>query len=283
MSAVGTARPLRQVTGSTAFGGQGRRFLDLTVTLSVLDFKVRYFGSALGYFWQLMRPLMLFGVLFVVFTEFVNFNAGVEFFPAVLLSSIVLYTFFADATASAVTSVLDRENLVRKIQFPRIVVPLATVLNAAFNLITNLGAVAVFIVVTGVRPNWTWLGFPFLLVLLVVLAAGASMLVSAMYVRFRDVRPIWDVLLQVLFYGSPILYAIEVIPSDTARQAVMCNPIATILQQSRHWLIDPGAPSAPQAIGGWGLMVVPIGISAVVCVLGLYLFNREAPRIAEDV
>ena len=75
--------------------------------------------------------------------------------------------------------------------------------------------------------------------------------------------------LQVLFYGSPILYAIEVIPSETARQAVMCNPLATILQQSRHWLIDPGAPSAPQAIGGGGLMMVPIGISAAVCGLGL--------------
>ena len=248
-----------------------------------MEFKVRYFGSALGYLWQLVRPLMLFGVLYVVFTRVRGLQRGVEYFPAVLLSSIVMYTFFADATATAVTSVLDRENLVRKIQFPRIVVPLATVLNAFFNLITNLGAVAVFIIATGVGPNWTWIGFPFLLFLLVALAVGASMLLSALYVRFRDVKPIWDVILQVLFYGSPILYAIEVIPSQTAREIVMCNPLATILVQSRHWLIDPSAPSAPQAIGGWGLMMIPIGISAAVCLLGLYLFNREAPRIAEDV
>ena len=164
MSALPEPAPLREIRGPTAFGaGELGRFWALAWSLALMEFKVRYFGSALGYLWQLVRPLMLFGVLYVVFTEFVKFNAGVRYFPAVLLSSIVLYTFFADATASAVTSVLDRENLVRKIQFPRVVVPLATVLNSFFNLITNMGAVAVFIVATGVRPNWTWIGFPFLL------------------------------------------------------------------------------------------------------------------------
>ena len=253
------------------------------MTLAVLDFKVRYFGSALGYFWQLMRPLLLFGVLFVVFTEFVKFNEGVKFFPAYLLTAIMLFTFFADATGGAVTSVLDRENLVRKIQFPRVVIPLASVLTAIFNLLTNLVAVGVLVLATGVRPMWTWLLVPFLIAALCVLATGTSMLLSALYVRFRDVQPIWDVVLQVLFYGSPILYAIEIVPSDTARQAIMCNPIAAILQQVRHWFIDPGALSAPQAIGSWTMMMIPISISVVVCVLGVWYYNREAPRIAEDL
>ncbi len=283
MSAVGTARPLRQVTGSTAFGGQGRRFIDLTVTLAVLDFKVRYFGSALGYLWQLMRPLMLFGVLFIVFTEFVKFNEGVKFFPAYLLTSIMLFTFFSDATGGAVTAVLDRENLVRKIQFPRVVIPLASVLTAVFNLLTNLVAVGALVLATGVRPMWTWLLVPLLVALLCTLATGLALLLSALYVRFRDVEPIWEVLLQVLFYGSPILYAIEIVPSDTARQLIMCNPIATILQQMRHWLIDPNALSAPQAIGSWTMMMIPISISAVICFLGVWYFTRAAPRIAEEL
>ena len=283
MSTIGTARPLQPVTGSTAFGGKGRRFVDLTVTLAVLDFKVRYFGSALGYFWQLMRPLLLFGVLFIVFTEFVKFNEGVKFFPAYLLTAIMLFTFFADATGGAVTSVLDRENLVRKIQFPRVVIPLASVLTAIFNLLTNLVAVGVLVLATGVRPMWTWLLVPFLIGALCALATGMSMLLSALYVRYRDMEPIWEVTLQVLFYGSPILYAIEIVPSDTARQVIMCNPIATILQQVRHWLIDPGALSAPQAIGSWTMMMIPISISVVVCVLGVWYYQREAPRIAEDL
>jgi ABC-2 type transport system permease protein len=283
VSAVGSAPPLTPVTGSTAFGGKGRRFVDLTVTLAVLDFKVRYFGSALGYFWQLARPLMLFGVLFVVFTQFVKFNEGIKFFPAYLLTSIMLFTFFADATGGAVTAVLDRENLVRKIQFPRVVIPLSSVLTAIFNLLTNMVAVGVFVVVTGVKPLATWVLVPFLVGALCVLAIGMSMLLSALYVRYRDMEPIWEVLLQVLFYGSPILYAIEIVPSDTARQAIMCNPIATILQQMRHWFIDNSALSAPQAIGSWAMMAIPISISVLVCVAGLWYFNREAPRIAEDL
>ena len=285
MSALGAGapQPLRRVTGSTAFGGQARRFVDLTVTLAVLEFKVRYFGSALGYLWQLVRPLMLFGVLYLVFTEFVKFNAGVPYFPAVLLTSIMLFTFFADATGGAVTAVLDRENLVRKIQFPRVVVPLAVVLTAVFNLLTNLLAVGVFVLATGVRPHWSWLLFPVLVVVLCAMATGVSMLLSALYVRFRDVRPIWDVVLQVLFYGSPILYAIELVPSETARQAIMCNPLAALLQQVRHWLIDPSAPSAAEAIGGTELLLIPAGIAVTVCALGVWYFNREAPRIAEEL
>ncbi len=272
-----------EVTGPSAFSGDVRRFLALTVSLAALDFKVRYFGSVLGYVWQLMRPLLLFGVLYVVFTKFVKFNAGVKDFPAVLLTGIVLYTFFGDATGNAVTSVLDRENLVRKIQFPRVVVPLAAVLTAFFNLVTNLVAVGVFVVATGVRPQWTWLAFPLLVVALGILAVGASLLLSALYVRFRDVRPIWEVVLQMLFYGSPILYAIEVIPSETARQALMCNPLAALLQQSRHWLIDPSAPSTAEAIGGTARLLVPAAIVVAICVLGVWYFEREAPRIAEEL
>lgn len=273
----------RLVSGPSAFGGELRRMVNLTVALSVMEYKTRYFGSALGYLWQLIRPLMLFGVLYVVFTQFVKFNAGVKFFPAVLLTSIVLYTFFADATATALTSVLDRENLVRKIQFPRMVIPLAAVGTSLFNLLTNLVAVGVFVVATGVRPTYLWLGFPLVVFVLAALAVGSSLLLSALYVRFRDLRPIWDVLLQVLFYGSPVLYAIEVIPSQTARQAIMCNPVATLIQQSRHWLIDPSAPSASSAIGGTGRLAIPIGIAMVVGVLGIWVFRREAPRIAEEL
>ena len=271
------------VVGPAAFNRDLGRFTALTVALASTEFKVRYFGSILGYLWQLLRPLMLFGILYVVFTEFVTFNAGVDYFPAVLLTSIVLYTFFSDATSTAVTSLLDRENLLRKIHFPRVVVPLAAVLTALFNLLINLIAVAVFVVAVGVRPHWTWLAFPLVVLALGVLAAGAALLLSALYVRFRDVKPIWEVVLQLLFYGSPILYAIEVVPSAAARTAIMCNPIAALLEQSRHWLIDPSAPSAAQAIGGTARLLIPGGIALAVCVVGLWCFVREAPKIAEEL
>jgi len=279
-----SALPARRVVaGPSAFSGDLRRFVSLTAALAVMEFKTRYFGSVLGYLWQLLRPLMLFGVLYVVFTEVVKFNAGVKYFPAVLLSSIVLYTFFADATTTALSSLLARENLVRKIQFPRVVIPLAAVLTSLFNLVTNLLAVAVFVVATGVKPTYLWLGFPLIVFVLVAFAVGCSLLLSALYVRFRDVQPVWEVFLQLLFYGSPVIYAIEIIPSETARQVIMCNPIATLLQQSRHWLIDPSAPSASSAIGGTARLMIPIGIAMAVGLLGVWVFRREAPRIAEEL
>jgi ABC-2 type transport system permease protein len=271
------------IKGPTAFSGDTRRFLALTTWLAFMDFKVRYFGSALGYLWQLVRPLLLFGVLYVVFTKFVRFNEGVRYFPAILLTGIMLFTFFSDATSAAVTSVLDRENLVRKIQFPRIVVPLSVVLTAFFNLLVNVVAVMVFVIATGVDPHWTWALFPLIVLGFGVLAVGVSMLLSALYVRFRDVRPIWDVALQVLFYGSPILYALEVIPDETIQKALLISPIAAMLQQARHWLIDPTAPTAAEAIGGAERLLAPAGIMVGLFLLGLWAFSRQAPRIAEDL
>ena len=270
------------IKGPAAMSGDLRRFLMLTKTLAVMEFKVRFFGSALGYLWQLFRPLLLFSILYVVFTEFVKINAGVLFFPAVLLTGIVLFTFFSDATASAVTSVADRESLVRKVEFPRLVVPLAVVLTAGFNLALNLLAVLVFVLGTGVEPKWTWLLVPLPLIVLAVFCLGVSMLLSALYPRFRDLRPIWEVLLQVLFYGSPILYAIEVIP-ESLRKFVMLNPIAAVIQQTRHWLIDPGAPTAAGAAGGALHLLAPAGLVVGSFLVGFWVFSREAPRIAEEL
>jgi ABC-2 type transport system permease protein len=248
-----------------------------------MEFKLRFFGSALGYLWQLVRPLLLFAVLYVVFTEFVRLNEGVPHFPAVLLTGIVMFTFFADATATSVTAVVDRENLVRKIEFPRLVVPFAVVATALFNLLANLLAVLVFILASGVTPRLEWLLAIPLIAVLVLLATGLAMLLSALYPRFRDVKPIWEVLSQVLFYASPILYAIEVIPNRTFQELIMLSPIAVVLQELRHVVIDPSAPSAAEAIGTPALLLVPAAIVVLVTALGLWVFAREAPRIAEEL
>ena len=279
IAAAPAGRPIR---GPSALGGDARRLLHLTVTLAVMEWKLRFFGSVLGYAWQLMRPLMLFGVLYAVFTQFIRLGEGVKFYPAVLLLGVVLYTFFADSTSRAVTAVADRENLVRKIEFPRLVVPLAVILTAAFNLAFNLLAVLVFVLATGVDLRAGWLALPLILLGVAVFAAGPAMLLSALYVRFRDLKPIAEVFLQVLFYGSPILYVIELIPSDGLQKAlVLFNPLATLLVQARATLIDPGAPNAWDVAGGVHMLVIPALIVAGLFLLGFWVFNREAPRIAE--
>ena len=251
------------------------------------DFKLKFFGSVLGYAWQVMRPLMLFGVLYVVFVQFVRLGGeSVAHYPAVLLTGIVTFMFFSSATGSSVTAVMNREGLVRKIEFPRLVIPLSVVLVAYFDLLLNFIAVFIFILLNGVEPRASWLELPLLLLALGMLATGFGMLLSALYVRYRDVQPIWEVALQVLFYTSPILYPIELVANrggEDVQHAMMLNPLTAILQEMRHAVIDPNAQSAGEAAGGWHWILIPAGLVAGVFALGYWVFNREAPRIAEEL
>lgn len=280
MSAVAD-RP-RVIQGPSAFGGDARRFASLTWLIAYTDYKLTYFGSVLGYLWSLMRPLLFFGVLYTVFTHVIRFGAGVKDYPVLLLLSLVLFSFFQEASGSAVASVLQRESLVRKMHFPRIVIPFATVLSAAFNLALNLVAVFVFVLIYGVEPQWTWLLLPVLLVPLLAITSGVAMILSSLYVRYRDVAPIWSVVSQTLFYATPIFYTLEKVPGNV-REWYACNPLTAVLVQARHWIVDPSAPSAVDAVGGWGMFMIPVAITIALVAYGLWLFSRMAPRIAEEL
>ena len=273
----------RPIRGPSAVGGEWRRLLQLTRLLAVTDFRLRFFGSVLGYFWQVMHPLLLFGVLYLVFTEVVRIGGDVPFYGVALLSGIVLFVFLSESTSQSVQSLVEREPIVRKIQFPRLAVPLSVVLTALFRLGLNLLVVFVFLLAAGGRVRWSWLEVPLLITLLAVLALGLASLLSALYVHFRDVKPIWDVVLQVLFYGSPIFYPIDVITNDTVRELLMLNPFAAILQQFRHAVIDPAHPSAFEASGESALILVPLALIALLAVSGFRYFDRKAPRIAEEL
>jgi ABC-2 type transport system permease protein len=272
------------IAGPSALGGGFRRFIHLARTLAVTDFKLRFFGSLLGYFWQLARPLMLFGVLYVVFTQFLRLGNDVAHYPIVLLGNIVAFTFFAEGTGGAVQSVVAREQLVRKIQFPRMAIPVSVVITAAFNFALNTVVVLIFALANGVTPRWSWLQLPVLIAILALLIVGIAMLLSALYVRFRDIQPIWDVSVQALFYATPILYVIGSIDvSHTVKHAMMLNPLAAILTQLRHAVIDPSAPTAAAAAGGAWRLLIPLAIVAIVVVVGYRVFDRSAPRIAEHL
>jgi len=281
MSATTTISDRRRY-GPSAFGDDLRRFVNLTLTLATTDFKLRYFGSVLGYFWSLARPLMFFGVLYVVFTQVFRFGEGVEFYPVYLLSSIVLWGFFIETTNGCVGCLLVREGLLRKMRFPRLVIPLSVALTALFNLGMNFIAVLAFALISGVEIRWTWLELLPLVGLLATFAVGIGMLLSALYVRFRDIQPIWEVLAQILFYGSPILY-VSAEYERWEEAAVTLNPIAAILTQMRRAFLDPAAPGAQTAAGGAPRLLIPLAIIAATFALGLWFFDREAPRIAEHL
>ncbi len=273
----------RKVVGPRALQGEPRRFLTLTWRIAAMDFKLRFFGSVLGYLWQLMRPLLMFGVLLFVFTTAFDVGDSVPHYPVVLLLGIVLFTFIGDAVGAAVSSVVDRENLVRKIHFPRLVIPCATVLTAVFSLLLNLVVVVIFGILEGVNPRVGLLEVPIGIIGLIIYILGLSMLVSALYVRFRDMRPITDVFLQAYFYATPILYPIETLPKTGQKIMILLNPFATILQQLRHAAVTPKVPSAATVAGGFQYLLIPAGIVVGIFILGFWVFNRAAPRIAEDI
>jgi ABC-2 type transport system permease protein len=270
----------RRGLSASAFGDDFRRFWNLTYTLAATEFKLKYFGSALGYVWSLMRPVLLFGVLYFVFTNVSNLGDSVKFYAPYLLTSIVLWNFFAEATTGSVQSLIAREGLLRKMRFPRIVVPLSVTLTAIFNLATNLFAIVIFAVASGVRPHWLWFEIPLLLALLAVLATGLAMLLSSLYVRYRDIQPIWEVVAQALFYASAVLYVVANLPGGWQRY-ILFNPLAAIFTQMRHCFLDPDAPTTAQVMGGQVWLLVPLGLIAGIFLLGLWVFNRESPKIAE--
>jgi len=281
MGAVG-----EPIKGPTALGTSPERLLRLTWALAVTDFRLRFFGSVLGYAWSFMQPLMLFGVLYTVFSVLLDFSGAERYYPVALLLGIVLFSFFNEATSGAVRSLVSRENLVRKIEFPRLAVPLATVLTACFNLSLNLVPVTIFLVASGGRPRWTWLELPVLLVMLTVLGTGVAMLLSALFVRYRDIEPIWTVLLQIMFYATPIFYTVSIVrekASETVVRLMMCNPFAAILQQARYAFVDESHVSLASAMGGVAWTLIPLAVTVVIFVTGYAVFARAAPRVAEEL
>jgi ABC-2 type transport system permease protein len=257
------------------------------MTLARTEFKLRYYGSILGYVWSLMRPLLFFGVLYVFFVKIIDIARG-PYYGAYLLTAVVLWSFLAEATGKSVTCLVAREAMLRKIRFPRMVVPLSVSLTSTFNLGMNFITVLVFAFATGVTPTIQWLEMIPIVIGFIVLATGISMLLSALYVRFRDVEPIWEVLLQVWFYGSPVMYPATAyvthkLPSGFEKLA-MINPVATLLAQMGHCFIDPsGYPTATGAAHAVWPVVVAIALIPGIFALGWWVFTREAPRVAENL
>jgi ABC-2 type transport system permease protein len=259
-----------------------RRFWELTWTLAVTDWRLRFYGSALGYLWTLARPFAFFGVIYIVFTEVAKIGNDVKNYGICTLFSMVLFQFFGEATNGSVTAVVRRENLLRKMRFPQLAIPFSTILTALMNLLATLAAVFVFAIASGVYPNWGWLELPVLIALLTLVTTGTGLLLSVLFVRYRDVQPIWEVATQILFYASPILYVATMIPEDWQR-AYLLNPIAAVMTQVRHAVVDPSAPTLSALLGGAGWLLVPLAIVALVFGGGIWVFVRAAPRLAEDL
>ena len=258
-----------------------RRLWAVAFRLAVVEFKLKYLDARLGYFWSIARPLLVFAVLYVVFTNVGHFDNGVHHYALYLLTALVLWGFFLDATTSGVVCLVRHADLLRKLPIPRSAVPLGVVLRALLDLAMNLIAVVVLSVIVGAPPRLSWLELPVLIGMLAVLTTGITLLAAALYVRFRDIDQIWTVLAQMLFFGSPILYAVTLLPSSVRGPLVTVDPLATIFTQMGHAVVDPSAPTAASIAGGRAWLLISGGICVALLVVGAAVFSRLAPRAAE--
>jgi ABC-2 type transport system permease protein len=276
-------------TGSSTLSKQSgaiRHQLRILHVLASVDFKLKYAGSALGYVWSVLKPLMLFTVLYLVFGRVFHLGAISKYYPVSLLIGIVLFTFFGDATTMGMTSVVARESLIRKMSFPRLIIPASATMTAAITFSINLTVIIVFLAWNEIVPRPEWiLIFP-LLVELYIFVFGVSLILSTLFVRFRDIGQVWELALQLLFYASPIIYPVGYLP-DWARRIAFLNPFTQVMQDIRSLVLyDDLAPNritAADAFGSPAGRLIPIAIAFAVLGFGLYLFKRNEPWFAERV
>jgi ABC-2 type transport system permease protein len=247
--------------------------------ISGTQFRVKYADSVLGYAWSLAKPLALFTMLYYVFGRVFRIGASVPHYPLYLLTGIVCWTFFVDATHAATPIIPQQSTLLRKLAFPRVLLPLSVTLTSALTFGVNLLAIVVFIAVSRVHPRWDWFLIAPLLVELYVVVLGAALVLCTLYVRFRDVAHIWDLVTSLLFYGSPIIYPVTFLP-DWARTIVFANPIVQVIQDVRALLLGSGVVTVGDELGSAGRLL-PLGVAAALLAVGVILFKHEEPWFAE--
>jgi ABC-2 type transport system permease protein len=250
------------------------------------DFKLRYQGSALGYLWSLLRPLFLFGILYVVFGVILQLGRGVPNFPVYLLLGVVLWEFFTEATKQGMTAIVNRGSLLRKINFPKYIVVFSATISAFLNMLINLVVVGAFIVVTGaeVQPEAIFL-LPLIIIELYVLSLAIAFLLGTVNVRYRDIGHIWDILLRAGFYATAIIYPISLVAerSEQIARLMMLNPVLQIIQDARYLLTTSESMTMVTFYGTYIIYAAPLGFIAVLSVLASAFFKKRSKYFAEDL
>jgi ABC-2 type transport system permease protein len=258
-----------------------RRNLNLTRELAITAFRLKYTGSVLGYVWSLIKPLLIFGMMYLVFAVFLlrNKSSPGENFPVELLLAIITWTFFADATATTISAIAGNGHMISKVYFPRWILVVASTLSAGMTFLVNLA----LMLVVGLTLHWFVIGwqifaFPLLVIELYILILGIGLFLSALFVSYRDLGHVWEILSQLLFYGSAIVYPFSLIPVRY-QHLVALVPTTQIIEDMRRSLVSTHIPWSIQVLGG--LSFVPFLAVAATFALGFVVFNKLSPKFGE--
>ena len=250
------------------------------------NFKLRYQGSYLGVLWSVLQPLMLFAVMYVVFVKFLKFTDGTPTFPISLLCGTCLWQFFTESTSMGMRSIVDRGDLLRKIHFPNYIIVAATTMGAMISLAINLGVVILFGFFAHAHYTWRVITVIPSILQLYAISLGVALLLGSLYVYFRDIGHIWDVILQALFYATPIIYPLSMVQKNPefswAADFMMLMPTTQTIMDIRHNLLSPEyVPTIWTVVDNKILCLIPYVLSVLVLWLGVHVFRKYSAKFAE--
>ena len=253
--------------------------------LVITEFKLRYQGSVLGYLWSLLKPLFLFVILYFVFVHFLKVGGDVPNWPIALLFGIVLWNFFSEITNNGVGSVVGRGDVIRKINFPKYIIVISSSLSAFINLMLNLVVLTIFMIFAQVDLTWSALLAPLFIAELFIFGVGLAFILSTLFVKYRDMNYIWEIISQALFYGSAVIYPLIMIAETNAELAkiILLNPITQTIQDARWALIDPANVTASTLGSDLWMVVFPFVLSVVTFIFGAWFFRKHSPYFAENI
>lgn len=262
-----------------------RRNRILLKELTKTDFKLRYQGSVLGYLWALLRPLMMFAILYIVFAKLLKIGNDIPHYPVYLLCGTTMWSFFTECTSQGIQAIVNRGDLLRKISFPKYIVVVSATLTAVINMLINLFVIIIFALINGVSPSWSWLLVPLSLLELYVLSLGISFLLGAINVKFRDITSIWEVLIQAMFYAVPIIYPISMVANTSvlAAKVILLNPITQAIQDIRYNLITTETVTTWNFISSAWAQALPMILTIIVLILAALYFRKKSKFFAEEV
>lgn len=258
------------------------RYLHLIKEIAVTDFKMKYQGSVFGYLWSLVKPLAYFGVLYYIFTNVFKLGTQIPHYPIYLLLGVVIFNFWTEATTMSMYSIASRGDLIRKVYFPRFVLVISSTITSTITLVLNLIVVVIFALFTGITFGVNALLFVLLLIELYIFVVGVSFYLSALFVKFKDIGHIWEVGNQILFYATPIVYPLKLVPVNAAKFMIL-SPLAQIIQDSRRALVDPLALSIKDYWSYPVVAFIPLLVSIIILITGYHLFQKMSAKFAEEI
>lgn len=248
------------------------------------DFKLRYQGSLIGHLWSILKPMLLFTIMYLVFVKFLRFDDGTPHYAVGLLLGMVTWNFFTEATNMGMMSIVSRGDLLRKLNFPKEIIVISSVIGASINYAINLLVVFIFALINGVQFHFGLLLIIPLFVELLIFTTGITFILASLFVKYRDIGPIWEVFLQAGLYATPVIYSLTFIiqrGQATLAKLMMLSPLAQIIQDLRHFVIFSGSTRGWDLIHNHAIAVIPYILPILIFLIGYLIFKKNAKRFAE--